>query len=85
MPSYRLYCLDSDGQISFAEYIEAEDDGDAVRQARSLKRAARKCEVWQGNRLVASLDTNDLATSSGNAPSAALSSPCGSEVTYQMS
>lgn len=58
---YRLYCLDGRGQISMAEWIDAADDADAVRQAQVLKQNARKCEVWDGNRLVARLDAQDLA------------------------
>jgi hypothetical protein len=57
---YRLYCLDARGQISLAEWIDAENDQDAIRQAQVLKQHARKCEVWQGNRLVARLDSQDL-------------------------
>jgi hypothetical protein len=44
-----------------AEWIDAADDADAVRQAQVLKQNARKCEVWDGNRLVARLDAQDLA------------------------
>jgi hypothetical protein len=58
--SYRLYCLDARGHISMAEWIEATDDQDAIRQAQTLKRDAQKCEVWDGNRLVARLDSQDL-------------------------
>jgi hypothetical protein len=58
--NYRLYCLDARGQISMAEWIDAEDDQDAIRQAQASKQDARKCEVWDGNRLVARLDSQDL-------------------------
>ena len=57
---YTLYCLDARGQISMAETIDAEDDHDAIRQAQVLKQDARKCEVWDGKRLVADLDAQDL-------------------------
>ena len=57
---YRLYCLDARGNISLAEWIDAADDEDAIRQAQTLKRDAQKCEVWDGNRLVARLDSQDL-------------------------
>ena len=57
---YRLYCLDAGGQIGMAEWIDAADDEDAVRQAQTLKQDAQKCEVWDGNRLVARLDSQDL-------------------------
>jgi hypothetical protein len=58
--SYRLYCLDQTGRISLADWIEATDDTDAIRQAHQLRRDARKCEVWEDRRLVAHLDSNDL-------------------------
>lgn len=58
--NYRLYCLDARGQISMAEWIDAANDQDAVRQAQALKQNAQMCEVWDGNRLVARLDSQDL-------------------------
>jgi hypothetical protein len=61
MASYRLYCLDGDGRISLAEWIDASDDDDAMRQAHDLKLHSLKCEIWQGTRLVANLDAQDLA------------------------
>jgi hypothetical protein len=61
MRSYRVYCLDGKGNIGLAEWIEANDDSDAIEKARGLKRAALQCEVWQGQRLVASLGSDDLA------------------------
>ena len=57
---YRLYCLDAGGQISMAEWIDAADDQGAILQAQTLKQDAQKCEVWDGNRLVARLDSQDL-------------------------
>jgi len=59
--AYRLYCLDSSGRIDFAQWIEARDDSEAIRQAHDLKRHALKCEVWNGDRLIATLDARDLA------------------------
>lgn len=64
MLDYRLYCLDGTGTISLAEWIQAQDDEDAIQQARSHKSAVRKCEVWQGNRLVANLDASELGDQS---------------------
>ncbi len=58
MANYRLYRLDGAGNISLAEWIEAADDDDALRQTSDLTKDATKCEVWQGKRLVASLDGN---------------------------
>lgn len=62
MPEYRLYCLDSAGKIHFAENFEAADDEQAVAKACELKNGATKCEVWDRNRFVASLDSDDLAS-----------------------
>ena len=56
MPSYRLYCLDSDGHIGLADWIEAENDDQALDQARELRPKAHRCEVWQQKRLVAKLN-----------------------------
>jgi hypothetical protein len=61
MPQYQLYCLDRAGRIGLAEWLEASDDDDAVRQARAAKRGALKCEVWQGHRLVAAIDDQELS------------------------
>jgi len=62
MAEYRIYCLDAVGKISFADVIQAEDDEQAVAIAHEMKPEARKCEVWIGRRLVASLDENQLAS-----------------------
>jgi hypothetical protein len=61
MQHYRLYCLDGVGNISLADWIEAVDDADAVRQAQERKRGTRMCEVWIGKRLVATLDGQALS------------------------
>jgi hypothetical protein len=61
MPNYRLYCLNDAGGISLAETIIASDDQDAINQARELKQDALKCEVWDGRRLVATLNGQDLS------------------------
>jgi hypothetical protein len=61
MSSYKLYCLQSQGNLHFAEWIEARDDAEAIVTARRLKKDALKCEVWQGQRLVAVLDALELA------------------------
>lgn len=54
--NYRLYCMNGDGYISQAEWIEAEDDDAALLRARELRPDAHKCEVWQKNRLVGQLN-----------------------------
>jgi hypothetical protein len=52
---YRVYCLDGAGRVGLAEWIQAADDDEAIRQAHELKPSARKCEVWLRDRLVASI------------------------------
>ncbi len=61
MSSYKLYCMQSQGNLHFAEWIEARDDAEAISAARRLKKDAMKCEVWHGQRLVAVLDADQLA------------------------
>jgi len=60
MPDYRLYCLDGGGHIGFADWIEANDDADAIAKARRLKRNGQRCEVWRRTNLIAILDGHDL-------------------------
>jgi hypothetical protein len=61
MFAYRLYCLDGAGKIDLADWIEAADDQQAVAKARQMKNGFAKCEVWQRQRLVARLGSQDLA------------------------
>jgi hypothetical protein len=56
MASYRLYCLDGAGRISLADWIEADSDEDAIVKAGAIKNGAQKCEIWQLNRLVATIN-----------------------------
>jgi hypothetical protein len=51
----RLYCLDSDGRIGLADWIQATGDDEAISKARQVRPDAHKCEVWQKDRLVAKL------------------------------
>jgi len=61
MQQHRLYCLDAMGRIGLPEWFQAPDDAAAIRQAQVLRRGALKCEVWLGNRLVATLDGSALS------------------------
>ena len=61
MPEYRLYCLDGGGHISLAEPVEALDDAAAIVEACRVHRGGLKCEVWRGDKLIATLDARDLA------------------------
>lgn len=56
MADYRVYCLDGDGHIGLADWIDAESDEEAMTRARSMKPKAHRCEVWQRRRLVAKLN-----------------------------
>jgi hypothetical protein len=56
MQRYRIYCLDGAGKIGLAEWIEAIDDADAIRQAHDMKPGALRCEVWLGEQLIATID-----------------------------
>jgi hypothetical protein len=51
LPNYRLYRLDGAGKIANAEWIEALEDDEALREARS-RAASGSFELWQQNRLV---------------------------------
>jgi hypothetical protein len=55
MAEYRLYCLDGANKVASAEWIEADDDADAIDKAKRAQ-SGYECELWQGKRLVARLD-----------------------------
>jgi hypothetical protein len=55
LPAYRHYRLDGSGSISKAEWIEASDDADAVRQVQEKKLSVAS-EIWDRDRRVAKLD-----------------------------
>lgn len=54
MAHYRLYCVDGAGAITRAQFIEANNDEDAIMIARSFKERV-KCELWLRDRLVATI------------------------------
>jgi hypothetical protein len=60
MNQYRIYCLNDEGWVSKVEEIEAASDAEALASARSTGHSGR-CEVWQGNRLVAIVNENAAA------------------------
>jgi hypothetical protein len=64
---YRLYCFDGADKVWAAEWIEADSDDAAIQAARGLH-AGVKCEIWQGNRLVAALDLGVSAAAAGARP-----------------
>ena len=60
MVAYRVYLLDGANRFTRAEVVEAACDDEAARQARNLLRDFVKCEIWNGEKLVASMSADDL-------------------------
>ncbi len=57
MQTYRIYWLDRHGRIKRGEWIEAQDDDDARKQAEGLcDGATPTIEVWNGPRHVDEID-----------------------------
>ena len=56
MPSdnYRYYRLDANGHLHGTEWIAASSDEKAINHVRA-KHPDDRCEIWQGQRLVAQL------------------------------
>lgn len=52
--NYRYVCHDAKGQLHVARWFKASSDEDAAAQIAS-KHPDSRCEIWQGNRLVATL------------------------------
>ena len=52
--NYRYYCLDGAGRLHDASWFHADDDEQAIAMV-SARQPDGKCEIWQGNRLVASI------------------------------
>ena len=59
MVAYRVYFLDGVNRFTRTEAVEAASDEDAVHQARGLMSGSIKCEVWDGQRLVAKVTADD--------------------------
>jgi hypothetical protein len=53
--NYRIYCLDGSNKVASAGWLEADCDEDAMEQVRE-RHDGFKCEVWDGQRLVARID-----------------------------
>lgn len=52
LPAYRHYRVDGSGKITGADWIEALDEEEAVRQVRDLELRSGS-ELWDGERLIA--------------------------------
>lgn len=61
MNNYRLYRIDGAGRIDAAEWLEAADDRSARDQAASLCVDGGSVELWARDRLVARLDSSNVA------------------------
>ena len=93
MTDYRLYCLDGVGKIGTGEWIEATGDAEAIKLVRAKKLSLR-CELWDHDRLVATIEPFSPAKVSPRAdPAVALQfavlqrpiSPLGRKQTYARS
>ena len=62
MPRYRMYSLDQHGRIGLSQEVDASCDQDAIRLFREMKPDARQGELWEGRRLVATLEKSELVT-----------------------
>jgi hypothetical protein len=62
MPSenYRYYCLDSTGHLHSTEWFYAESDEAAIALIQA-EHPNDTCEIWEGQRLVASLPPTRLS------------------------
>lgn len=58
--SYRLYCLNERGTIRLAEWVEAESDEEAARKAQEIEHGAVMAELWEQNRLIATLKGGEV-------------------------
>ena len=54
LKTYRVYSYDSVQHVVSSDIIEASDDEDVIAQASSPR--FTRCEIWDGNRLVAQLE-----------------------------
>ena len=51
MVHFRIYCFDGASRITKADWLEAHDDAEAMREAEKISDCFR-VEVWDRNRLV---------------------------------
>ena len=54
--TYRIYCFDIDLRQVSADFINAVDDQEVIGKAHSAGFGS-KCEIWDGKRLVAQLES----------------------------
>lgn len=54
--AYRICCFDAALKIVTADFIKAASDEEAIAKAEAIG-FGTKCEIWDGNRLVAELES----------------------------
>jgi hypothetical protein len=59
LETYRIYCYDAAMHSVSSDMIQATSDADAIAQAEAAGFGS-KCEIWQGNRLVAQLAAAEM-------------------------
>jgi hypothetical protein len=57
LKSYRIYCYDARMKTVNSDFIDAANDDEAIAGAEA-RGFGSKCEIWDGNRLVAQLSDN---------------------------
>ena len=55
--TYRVICFDADRKVVTSDLIKASSDEEAIAQAEAAG-FGTKCEIWQGERLVAQLEAD---------------------------
>ena len=53
--TYRVYCFDIDRKAVSADFLNAATDQEAIAKTREAGFGS-KCEIWEGERLVAQLE-----------------------------
>jgi len=58
LAGYRLYGLDGVDKVASGEWIDADDDDQAIEAAK-YRFDGSPCEIWQGSRLVARIEGHE--------------------------
>ena len=53
--NYRLYCFDGVGKVWAPDWLRASSDDEAIALAQAMD-VGVKCEIWEGKRLVATIE-----------------------------
>jgi hypothetical protein len=58
--NYRLYCFDGVGKVWAPDWLHASSDEEAIALAQAMD-VGVKCEIWEGKRLVATIEPRSRA------------------------